>query len=225
MAYTKKEPPIVRQSWPPLCVAVTGILGSGKSTVTRLLARFGLAIVDCDSLARDVTSPGGEALVRLKRALGDHILGLDGTMKRSLVLDMMLSDQHARHVLEQVIHPLVLKALDKELSQLAADGAGVTVVEVPLLFEVGWHAYFDINCLVVAPEPLCISRIMKRNGVDRKTAEQWMKLQMPLEEKEPLADYIIHNDGTLDELQRRVDKFYHYIVLGSKGGLNAQALS
>ncbi len=225
MAYTKKEPPIARQNWPPLCVAVTGILGCGKSTVTGLLARYGLAVVDCDLLAHNVTAPGSEALVRLSRALGGHILGPDGTMKRSLVLDMMLSDQHARHVLEQVIHPLVLEELDKELRQFAAHGEAVAVVEVPLLFEVGWHTFFDINCLVVAPEPVCISRIMKRNGVDRKTAEQWMKLQMPLEEKEPLADYIIHNDGNLDELQRRVDKFYHYIVLGSKGGLNAQVLS
>ena len=218
------EIPIARQKWPPLCVAVTGILGSGKSTVTECLAGYGLPVVDCDILAHKVTSPGSEALVRLRKALGDHILGSGGALKRALVLDMMLNDQHARHMLEQVIHPLVLKALDKELSQLAEDGEGVAVVEVPLLFEVGWYAFFDINCLVVAPEPLCISRIMKRNGVDRKTAEQWMKLQMPLEEKEPLADYIINNNGTLDELKRRVDKFYHYIVPGSKGGLDDQAL-
>ncbi len=202
---------IKSEAWPPCSIALTGILGSGKSTAATILHDLGIPVVDCDQLSRRVTERGSAGLRRLCKALGKGILTPDGEMDREYVLKLILNDSRARKRVESILHPLILQQLHHELTSLASDGIKTVVCEVPLLFEAGWHDLFYLNCLVSAPEDQCLLRIMKRNGVDRDTAATWMSLQMPLGQKEVLADYIIPNDGTLTDLESEVLKFYNWI--------------
>ena len=197
-----------RDQWPNPTVAITGMLGSGKSTVTRILAEKKFPVIDCDKLAHTVTEYGSQGFERVVNLFGSEILKPDGTLNRAMILAKILRDQEAHKALEKIVHPLVLEALDTSLMQLAAGGEKTAIVEVPLLFESGWHRLFDLNCMVTAPESVCIARIMARNRVDEETAHQWLKLQMPTEIKIRMADCLIRNDHTLDDLKREVELLY-----------------
>ncbi len=201
-----------KNKWPPLTVAVTGMLGSGKSTATGLLAEKGLPVIDCDQLARRVTGPGSPGLAMVREVFGPEVLKSDGTMDRRRMLSLILQDPEAHRKLENIVHPLALKELDSELKRLATDGYDTAVAEVPLLFEAGWQNFFDLSCMVTAPESVCIARIMARNQVDADTARRWLYLQMDPELKEQSADWIIRNNSTLDNLKLQVQGLYGKIM-------------
>jgi len=200
-----------KDKWPPVTVAISGMLGSGKSTVARILGEKGLPVIDCDCLARRVTAPGSKGLSMVREAFGAEMIRPDGSMDRPRMLEMILHDKRTRQILEDIVHPLVLKELDCRLRQLAEEGHRAVVVEVPLLFEAGWHDLFDMNCVVMASEDACISRIMARNQVDENTARKWQKLQMPPELKEQMADFVIRNDSTIHDLEQQAGQLYRRI--------------
>lgn len=197
--------------WPNLCVAVTGSLGSGKSTVTGLFGQKGLPVIDCDRLARKVTAGGTPGIDMLVKALGHGLLLPDNTLNRQLLLEIILDDPASRARLEAVVHPLVLEEMNRQLQELASSGHETVVVEVPLLFEVGWHHLFQLTVMVIAPESICIERIMARNRVSREMAHKWMELQMDQEAKEKMADFIIRNDGDMAQLEQRVTELWKKI--------------
>ena len=205
-------PKVVKAKWPRVTAAITGVLGSGKSTVGRMLEAKNLPIIDCDNLARKVTGPGNRGLALVSEVFGPEVLKPDGSLDRTRMLALILQDNEAHKKLEDIVHPLVLEEMDAQLRELARHGNRIAVVEVPLLFEAGWHGLFDLNCMVTAPEKQCISRIMARNQVDEDTARQWQKLQMAPELKEQMADFVIRNDSTLENLKLQVDELYERLI-------------
>ncbi len=210
-AYIDQILPYGPSKWPAVTTAVTGMLGSGKSTVMQMLSDMGLPTIDCDTLSRQTTGPGGKALTMIIEHFGSGILTEDGQLDRQQMLDLILKKKDAQIQLEKIIHPMVLKELDHHLQKIRTKGEDVVVVEVPLLFEAGWDNLFSVTCMVSAPERQCISRIMRRNNVDEETARRWLTLQMHRDTKEQLADFIIKNDGSLDRLQDQVMDFYRFI--------------
>ncbi len=210
-AYIDQVLPYGPSKWPAVTAAVTGALGSGKSTVMYMLSDMGLPTIDCDTLSRQITDIGGKALTMLSELFGPGVLTDDGRLDRQRMLDLILKDGDALAQLEEIVHPLVFKELDNHLQNLRTKGEKIAVVEVPLLFEAGWDSLFHVTCMVSAPERQCILRIMQRNNVDEETARKWMALQMPMDIKEQQADFIIRNSGTLANLEDQAMNFYRLI--------------
>ncbi|MCD4755236.1 MAG: dephospho-CoA kinase [Deltaproteobacteria bacterium] len=193
-------------NWPAKVIGLTGGIASGKSTVGRMLSEQNFPVIDTDKLAREVVEPGKPALKELVSAFGTEILKDDKILDRHRMLEMILTDAGTRRLVENIIHPYVFKRMDQILQQLAASGANVVIVEVPLLFEVGWQVLFDYVISVVAPEPICIKRLAERKKMSLDMASRWMATQIPQEVKAKRSDYVVHNNAGLEELQVQVDR-------------------
>ena len=172
----------------------------------RMLSEQNFPVIDTDKLAREVVEPGKPALEELVRAFGTEILKDDKTLDRHRMLEMILTDAGTRQLVENIIHPYVFKRMNQILQQLAASGANVVIVEVPLLFEAGWQDLFDYIISVVAPEPICIKRLAERKKISLDMASRWMATQIPQEVKAKRSDYVIHNNAGLYELQIQVNR-------------------
>jgi dephospho-CoA kinase len=181
----------------PLVVAVTGSIGSGKSTVTTMLAAHGFPVLYADSLAREVVAKGSEGLAAVVAAFGPQVLDQDGTLNRKHLAALVFSDPALRRTLEQIVHPRVRAMLLSELARLATcqPPPQVIIYEVPLLFESSLPRP-EIHKVVVvtAPRELLVQRVMTRDGCDRAHAEARLDR----------ADYVLQNDGSRDELAAQV---------------------
>ncbi len=191
--------------WPDRVIALTGGIASGKSTVRRMLSGH-IPSIDTDRLAREVVGPRKPALKELIRAFGRDILKVDRTLDRERMLDMILNDARTRRLVERIIHPRVFRQMDQALRQLAASGHDLVLVEIPLLFEVGWQDLFDYIVTVVAPDTACIERLSKRNRISRDKALRWISSQIPQEVKARRSDYVLYNRAGLEDLQIQVNR-------------------
>ena len=192
-------------NWPAGVIGLTGGIASGKSTVGRMLSEQDFPVIDTDRLAKEVVEPGKPALEELVRAFGREILTGNKTLDRRRMLEVILTDADARQLAEKIIHPRVFKRMDQILQHLAASGDNIVIVEVPLLFEAGWQDLFDYVVTVLAPESLCVKRLIKCKEISRDTAYKWMATQILQEVKAGRSDYVIHNNAGLDELRIKVN--------------------
>jgi len=194
-----------------LVVGLTGGIGCGKSEVARLFAELGAQIVDTDVIAHQMTAPGSPMLPRIAEALGPDSLNADGSFNRSWVRQRVFSDPAARLALENLLHPAIRSEVDAQLRK--PGDALYQIVVVPLLFETG--GYDDrIGCslLVDCPESLQIQRTMQRSGMDERSVRAIMAAQLAREEKLALADDVIVNEGSLQQLREKVvEKHKKYI--------------
>jgi dephospho-CoA kinase len=181
-------------------VGLTGSVASGKSSVTRVWARLGATIIDADELARRAVAPGTPGLERVVEAFGPDILQ-DGTLDRAAMRRKVFSDPAARQRLEAIVHPEVGRLRDEEEARLAAEGAPVVVHDIPLLFEVGLAAQFDVVVVVDAPETVRADRLARERDLSPEEISGLMASQMSDAEKRARADIVIENSGTLEELE------------------------
>ena len=177
-------------------IAVTGCYGSGKSSVSRLLSSYlGACLCNTDFICRELMEPGEEGFVGLQKEFGERFITRDGQLDRLLLREVVLTDTVVKTQLEAIVHPLVRKSV----GELAEQSAGLNlflVVEVPLLFEVGWQEDFDVTVLVRVANETCVNRVIARDEIDREEAQRIINQQLPMSCKEPLADYIIDNGST-----------------------------
>lgn len=185
-------------------VGLTGGIASGKSTVAKILESMGVAVVNADTLAREVVEPGREAWKEIVAAFGPQVLQADQSLDRQKLRSIIFNNPEARRKLESIIHPRVRALAEQRIAEHGAAGYEVVVYEVPLLFEGRLHEWLRPVVLVACDLDTQLSRLQKRDGLDRAEAEKHIDAQMSLEEKRRLADYIIENNGSLEELQRRV---------------------
>ncbi len=190
-------------------VGLTGGIASGKSTVAAMFRELGASLVDSDRLARRAVAPGSSGLARIVDSFGPGVLGPGGGLDRRGLRRRIFSDPAARDRLNAIVHPLVLEMVEAELARLRRRRpGGVTLVDVPLLFEVGWQDRFAGVVLVYAPAPVQMERLMARDQVDEKAARAALAAQMPIEEKRRLAQFVVDNAGSLQETQRQVQAIY-----------------
>jgi dephospho-CoA kinase len=198
-------------------VGLTGNIASGKSTVARVWARLGAAIIDADVLARRAVEPGMPAFRRIVETFGPDVLAADGRLDRAALRRIVFRDPAARARLEAIVHPEVARLREEEEAALAARGAEIVVHDVPLLFEVGLEDAFDVVVLVDAPEAIRLERLVRDRGLDEAEARRMIDAQMPAAEKRGRADYIIDNDGTLQDLESRATETWRKIVERARG--------
>ena len=190
-----------------LMVGLTGGIGSGKSEVARRLAELGAVVIDSDRLAREVVEPGTEGLADIVAAFGPEVLGPDGALDRPALGRRVFADEAARHRLEAIIHPRV-RARSAELIAAAPPDA-VIVNDVPLLVESGIGAGFDLVVVVAASEPSRLGRLARYRGMPAEEARSRMAAQATDEQRRAVADVVLDNDGSLEDLRAAVDRLWY----------------
>ena len=189
-----------------LKIGLTGGIGSGKSTVAQMIREAGVPVICADELARLAVSAGSSCLEEIERVLGAPAVGADGEMDRKAVGKIVFADSDKRKLLESIVHPRVSAEADRLLAQLEHEGHSMAVVDVPLLFEVGWEAGFDIVMVVYVPSRVQEERLMARDRVSRDDAKARLKAQKPIEEKKVKADIVIDNSGTIQSTREQVHR-------------------
>jgi dephospho-CoA kinase len=194
-----------------IAVGLTGGIGAGKSTVSSLLASHGGVVIDADVLARQAVEPGRPAWAEVRRRFGDSVVHEDGSIDRQALARVVFSDESARRDLNAIIHPEVARAMGERLA-LEASTDHVVVLDIPLLAEGGREGYPLAGVLVVdCPVELAIDRLVAERGMDRADAERRVAAQAPREVRLKIADFVIMNTGTLDELRLLVDNAWRWI--------------
>lgn len=185
-------------------IGLTGGIASGKSTVAKILARLGAAIVNADVLAREVVEQGRDAWKEIVDTFGPDVLQPDQSLDRQKLRATIFTDAKARRTLESIIHPRVRTLAEQRIRQYGDAGYEVVVYEVPLLFEGNLQESLRPVILVACDIDTQRRRLQERDQLDAASAQKQIEAQMSLAEKRRLADYVIENDGGLDDLDRQV---------------------
>lgn len=174
-----------------LKIGITGGMGSGKTTVCHFFELQGIPVFYADVKAKEIMQHDEQLISELRIAFGNDVYSLDGILQRRKLAEIVFSDRQKLNLLNSYVHPAVFRAFDRWLEQQTAP---YVVKEAALLFESGSYKSFDYNILVTSPQTLKISRIMQRDSLSEQEIIARMDKQLPDEEKEKLADFIIRND-------------------------------
>lgn len=194
---------------PPLRIGLTGGIGSGKSTVARLLAGHGAKVVDTDGISRGLTQAGGAAMPALREAFGDGVIGPDGGLDRDQMRRLAFADGTARSKLEAILHPMISAEAQREAA--AATDAAVIVFDIPLLVESGhWRDSVHRVLVVDCSESTQVARVMARSGWTADSVKAVMAAQATRERRNSIADDVVVNDGISQaDLARRVEALWN----------------
>jgi dephospho-CoA kinase len=196
-----------------LKVGLTGGIASGKSTVSEAFAQLGAKVLDADKVAREAVLPGQPAWLKLQQAFDPEYFLPDGEVNRSKLRRLVFADSEERDKLNAIVHPEVMKEINRRFEQLTTSAQdAVVVVDVPLLLEVGVAHRFDRVIVVYVTENVQIKRLRQRDGLSLEGARRALSTQMVLSKKVEQADYVIDNSGTRDETQAQVEKVWHDLV-------------
>lgn len=188
-----------------LKVGLTGGIGAGKSEVSRLLDEHGAVIVDADKIAREVVEPGTPGLASVVEEFGEDILAPDGTLDRAKLGSIVFGDTEKLAALNAIVHPLVgERSAELEREAAARSGDAVIVHDVPLLTENGLAPLYDVVLVVDASPEQQLDRLVRLRGMTEEDAAARMAAQATREERLAVADIVIRNDGSLEELESRV---------------------
>jgi dephospho-CoA kinase len=184
-------------------VGLTGGIGSGKSTVARMFASEGVPGVDADVIAREVVEPGTDGLEAVLDAFGRDLLAQDGRLDRTKLGGRVFADPSARKRLEAILHPRIAQASMARFAALAKEGHPYAIYEAALLVENGSYRMMSALVVVTASEATQIARVRARDGLDEDAARARIAAQLPIADKVRVADYVIENDGGLEETRAR----------------------
>ncbi|WP_182879016.1 dephospho-CoA kinase [Microbispora sp. H10949] len=189
-----------------LKVGLTGGIGSGKSEVSRRLAARGAVVVDADKIAREVVEPGTPGLAQIVAAFGEEVLRPDGTLDRERLGSIVFADTEKLRVLNGIVHPRVGER-SEQLQREAPDDA-VVVYDVPLLAENKLAPLYDVVIVVDTPDDVRLERLLRSRGMPEADARARIAAQASREDRLRIADIVIGNSGSLDELDAQVDKVW-----------------
>lgn len=193
-------------------IGLTGGIAAGKSAVATMLQRLGAKIIDADELAREIVEPGQEAWREIIAAFGREIIRQDQSIDREKLRKKVFEDEQARKRLESITHPRIRTLAQQKIQQLAREGAEIIVYVVPLLFENRLHLWLRPVILVACDSAIQKERLQKRDKLNEGEIRRHLEAQMGLEEKKKLADFIVENDGSLEELEKKVREVWEKIV-------------
>lgn len=193
----------------PQCFSLTGSIATGKSSVAAMLETMGAHIIDTDLIAREVVEPGRPALREIEELFGKDAINPDGTLDRKWVRDRIIRDPGERNRLNAITHPRIQGVVMERIELYGGMKDGMPViVDVPLLYESGWDRFFPLVILVYTPVPVQVRRLMERDGLDQRTAELTIAVQMNIDEKKAKARFVIDNSGSRVETGKQVEKVF-----------------
>lgn len=189
-----------------LLFGLTGGIASGKSTVGKRFRERGVYVIDADQVARDVVAKGTEGLAEIVKAFGPEVLAEDGSLDRKKLASIAFADDAKRKTLEAITHPRISMETLRRAQEARAQGHPLACYEAALIVETGIVDLFRPLVVVAAPEEVQIERAKLRDGATEDEIRARMRAQLPMERKVEAADYVIENEGTLEELIARADE-------------------
>ncbi|MBU8905145.1 dephospho-CoA kinase [Desertibacillus haloalkaliphilus] len=187
-----------------MIVGLTGGIASGKSSVTRLLKEYGIAVIDADLVAREVVEAGEEAYQKIVDHFGETILASDKTIARKKLGEIVFNDEEERNALNAIVHPAIRKRMLEQKESYEKEGRELIVYDLPLLFENELTHMVEKIILVYVDADVQLQRLMERDQSTREEALSRIRSQMPIAEKLSLADEVIDNNGSRDETKQQL---------------------
>jgi len=201
-----------------ILLGVTGGIGSGKSTVAKMLADLGAQTIDFDILAREVVKPGREAYKEIVDRFGEGVLDTNKEIDRKTLGEEVFNSTEKRRVLENITHPRINREFYQQLESIRSEhGKCVVQAVIPLLIESGMRELFHRILVVYVPRDVQKQRLLKRDDLSEEQAEARLRSQMPLEEKCEYAHYVITNQDSLDYTGKQVKDFWRQLLLDLEG--------
>lgn len=189
----------------PFGVALTGGIGSGKSTVASIFAKSGIAIIDTDEISRSLTSENGQAIPEILQAFGSEYVA-EGNLDRAKMRKLVFSDDASRKRLESLLHPMILEEAERRISRVSSP---YYILVVPLYFETGQYGGLADRILVVdCSEARQIRRAMNRSALGESEVRTILASQVPREFRRERADDILENEGSIEELEAEVRRLH-----------------
>jgi len=194
-------------------IAITGGIGSGKTTVARWIEETGVPVVDADQISKKLTAENGSALPKLREAFGSAIFHADGTLNRAVLAALVFTkDPAPREKLNAILHPMIIGYMQRKLKTLSRKGAPVAVIEVPLLYEAGMEDMADQVICVSASDETRIRRIMERDGITQAQAMARIRAQQDPKITEQLADYVLTTEDSIESNRQHTLKLWQHIT-------------
>ncbi len=189
-----------------LKVGLTGSIGTGKSTVSKIFKELGAYVIDADQIVHSLLKE--ESVKEKIREILGNVFDDKGEIDKKKVAEIIFNNPEKKKQLEALIHPLVFERIQEKIKNIEKkDPDAVVVVEVPLMIETGSYKNYDVVIVVYAPEEIQLKRLLNR-GMEKEDALKRIKSQMPIDEKVKYADIVIENTGTLEELKKKVENVY-----------------
>ena len=194
-----------------MVIGLTGGIGTGKSTVSQILRDKGFSVIDLDVISHKVIE-FPSVVEKIVKNFGKEVLENDGnrTVSREKLGKIIFSNREKRFTLNSIMHPEILRIMHKKILECESKNEKenkIIFVEIQLLFEVQWEKEFDYILLVAAKRDIQVRRVLERDKRSEKEAWDIINSQMSLDEKRGKSDFVIENDGNIDDLNRKVDKF------------------
>lgn len=195
-----------------MIVGLTGGIGSGKSAAAAQFATLGTPVIDVDVISHQLTAAGQPAVLAIARELGNDMLNADGSLNRAAVRSKVFEDAAARQQLEGILHPAIYEEAQRQLQEVR-NTAPYCIIVVPLLFESErYQPLIDRSLLIDCEESVQIARTMQRSQMSEIEVKNIMAAQLSRETRRQLANDIISNNGSLDELQKNVIAFHQKYI-------------
>ncbi len=196
-----------------LRVGLTGSIAVGKSFVTSIFGVLGCHLLDADKTARDVVMPGAPGLKALVETFGEEILNPDGTLDRKQLAGLVFGDEQKRLILNSILHPFIIARQDETMREWEMkEPKGIAIVDAALMIESGGYKRFDKLIVVHCRPEVQLERLMLRDGLTRDEAERRINSQMPQEEKQKFADYLIDTSDGFEATREQTIKVYTTLV-------------
>ena len=201
-----------------LRVGLTGSIGVGKSFVASVFIELGCHVLDADLTAREVVMPGTPGLKAIVQEFGEEILNTDGTLDRKALGALIFADENRRQRLNHILHPFIIARQDEILREWEReDPQGIGIVDAALMIESGGYKRFDKLIVVHCRPEVQLERLMLRDKLSREEAERRINSQMPQEEKQKFADYLIDTSDGFDLTRARTIEVYNHLIRVIRG--------
>ena len=196
-----------------LKVGLTGGIGSGKSTVSAIFQRLGAHIFDADSVAKDILENNETAQNEIIAEFGTDVLGPNEKIKKHKLARIAFQDENHQLRLNTIIHPYIFNFIDKEFNQISLKNKyDIFAIDAALIYESGSDTHLDYIVVITSHLKLRTERVMTRGQLTREEFLKRRELQWPDEDKVHMADFVIHNNGTANELEEETKKIYNLLL-------------
>jgi len=192
-----------------LIVGLTGGVASGKSTISNILREEGAYLIDADQIARDLVRPYTPTWHELIKTFGEEILQPDGSIHRKKLAAIVFSNPEKRSLLNRILHPRIKEETQRRLKEIGQkDPEAVVVIDAALLVETGDYREMDRVIVVYSTKAQQIERLRERDRASEEEAQRIVSAQMPTEEKLNVADFVIRNEGSLQETRQKTQEVF-----------------
>lgn len=189
----------MRRTKMTVIIGLTGSIGTGKSTVSKMFSQLDIPVIDADQIARDVVKPGKPAHEQIAKAFGDEVFHSDQSLNRPVLGEIVFNDKGKREMLNNIIHPEIRKEMLEQRDAYVQQKEPCVVMDIPLLFESKLTHFVNKILVVAVDESVQLERITTRDQLSSEDARQRMNAQIPIDKKTNMAHAVIDNNGTIEE--------------------------